>query len=519
MLYWYQVAAQGGFFVKLIDTASIKEAERRADAAGLSYYQMMENAGQAAFSLLAGRFSLPGRRVCLLCGRGNNGGDALVMARLLAGAGAEVCLYLTDGAPRTAEAKQALQNLAGAVSPTPLEQVPQGERFDLLVDGVYGTGFRGELDPFHRTLFAWARGAAPFVLALDIPSGVEADTGLVADGALRADLTAAFAAAKQAALLRPGREWMGECAVLDIGIEEGQLAALTRAVEAADEGYLRAQLAPLSPLSHKGTNGRLAAVCGSDLYRGAAALAAEAALRTGVGYLTLCSTERVCQLVSLRSPETVLRPLPGGGEGQLCPGDLPDLWARTEGADALLIGPGLGRSEGVGELVGELLGRFAGPVLVDADGLYHLARHPQWLAKRRGPTVLTPHLGEMARLTGESAGEIGKNPLACAARWAAEWGAVVLLKGHNTAIAGPDGALAVNPTGGAGLAKAGSGDTLSGILAALLAQGTPPFVAAVCAAWLHGRAGDLCQADRSARSTLPRDLPGRLGDIFAQLGI
>ena len=196
--------------MKLIDTASMKEAERRTDAAGLSYYQMMENAGQAAFSLLAGRFSLPGRRVCLLCGRGNNGGDALVMARLLAGAGAEVCLYLTDGAPRTAEAKQALQNLAGAVSPTPLEQVPQGERFDLLVDGVYGTGFRGELDPFHRALFAWARGAAPFVLALDIPSGVEADTGLVADGALRADLTGAFAAAKQADLLRSGREWMGE---------------------------------------------------------------------------------------------------------------------------------------------------------------------------------------------------------------------------------------------------------------------------------------------------------------------
>lgn len=253
--------------MKLIDTASMKEAERRADAAGLSYYQMMENAGQAAFSLLAGRFSLSGRRVCLLCGRGNNGGDALVMARLLAGAGAEVCLYFTDGAPRTAEAKQALQNLAGAVPPAPLEQVPQGERFDLLVDGVYGTGFRGELDPFHRALFAWARGAAPFVLALDIPSGVEADTGLVADGALRADLTAAFAAAKQAALLRPSREWMGECAVLDIGIEKGCLAALTRTVEAADEGYLRAQLSPLSPLSHKGTNGRLAAVCGSDLYR------------------------------------------------------------------------------------------------------------------------------------------------------------------------------------------------------------------------------------------------------------
>ncbi|MBO1679588.1 NAD(P)H-hydrate dehydratase [Bittarella massiliensis (ex Durand et al. 2017)] len=505
--------------MKLIDTTSMKEAERRADASGLSYYQMMENAGQAAVSLLAGRYSLPGRRVCLLCGKGNNGGDALVMARLLAEAGAQVCLYLTDGVPRTAEAKQALQNLAGAVSPTPLKQVPQGETFDLLVDGVYGTGFRGELDPFHRDLFAWARGAAPFVLALDIPSGVEADTGLVAGGALRADLTAAFAAAKQAALLRPGREWMGECAVLDIGIEEGQLADLTRRVEMADEGYLRAQLSPLSPLSHKGTNGRLAAVCGSDLYRGAAALAAEAALRTGIGYLTLCSTERVCQLVSLRSPETVLCPLSGGEEGQLSPGDLPALWAGAAGADALLVGPGLGRSEGAGELVGKLLEGFSGPVLVDADGLYHLARHPQWLAKRQGATLLTPHLGEMARLTGESAERIAQNPLACAAHWAAEWGAVVLLKGHNTAIAGPDGALAVNPTGGAGLAKAGSGDTLSGILAALLVQGTPPFAAAVCAAWLHGRAGDLCQAGRSARSTLPRDLPGQLGEIFAQLGI
>ncbi len=139
----------------------MKEAERRADAAGLSYYQMMENAGQAAFSLLAGRFSLPGRRVCLLCGRGNNGGDALVMARLLAGAGAEVCLYLTDGAPRTAEAKQALQNLAGAVSPTPLEQVPQGERFDLLVDGVYGTGFRGGLGPLSPGPVCLGAGSRP----------------------------------------------------------------------------------------------------------------------------------------------------------------------------------------------------------------------------------------------------------------------------------------------------------------------------------------------------------------------
>lgn len=276
--------------------------------------------------------------------------------------------------------------------------------------------------------------------------------------------------------------------------------------------------------AHKGTFGAVLAVAGSDQYRGAAALAVEGALRTGAGIVTLASVEPVIAAVTARLPECCLCPCEAGAEGGISPENIPLL--RRQKATTLLLGPGLGytaqseeRAAETRTLVQKLLPDFPGNAVLDADGLNAAADLlPVWngLPHPKGELVITPHPGEMARMTGLTAGEINAAREETACRFAREWDAVVVLKGAHTVIASPDGRCAVNPTGNPGLSRGGSGDVLAGMTSALLACGLPAFEAAACAVWLHGAAADRAAARRGEAGMLPHDLFEELGVLFAE---
>ena len=296
------------------------------------------------------------------------------------------------------------------------------------------------------------------------------------------------------------------------------------AVEITEE-FVWQSIPPRVRDSHKGTFGSVLAVAGSAFYRGAALLAAEGALRTGAGIVTLASVEPVVSAAVIRLPECCLCPCRAGAEGGISPENVPLL--RRQKATVLLLGPGLGgtaqsaaRAAETQALVQQLLPGFAGSAVLDADGLNAAARllaekaafpHPA------GELIVTPHPGEMARLTGRSAAEINADREGTALRYAKAWNAVVVLKGAHTVIAGPDGRCAVNPTGNPGLSRGGSGDVLAGMLAALLAQGLAPFDAAACAVWLHGAAADRCAARTSQLTMLPHDILTDLADVVKEL--
>ena len=504
--------------MKLISTASMKQAERNANSHGLSYLDMMGNAGAAAVSQIFSRRKVSGEAVLVLAGKGNNGGDALVAARLLSELGAEVSVFLPLGEPVTSDAAAMHGMLPEQVRLLePEEALEQVGRAAVIVDGVFGTGFHGTLSQAQQTLFAEVNASGAYVVSLDIPSGVTADTGEVSENSIRADLTVMFDTCKNAALFRPGCEYCGECVAAPIGISVDWKSGLTCEVVRTGEEFLTRWIAPRPSHAHKGQSGRLLAVVGSEEYIGAALLSTGAALRTGCGYVTLASVPEVCRQAVAAQHETVLCPLAADARGRIARENLPLILEKAARADAVLLGCGLGQSEELKSLVRELILQTEKPILVDADGINLLAADINILSGASGRVVLTPHLGEMSRLSGLTVGQIAGDPVGAAQLFSQHYQVTLLLKGHNTILAAPDGRVMLNPTGGSGLAKAGSGDVLSGIIASLLAQGIPPFESAVCGAYLHGWAADLCCRERSVRGMMPSDLGEYLCRIFLTL--
>ncbi len=487
--------------MKLLNADQIRELDRRAiREIGIPGPVLMENAGRAVADAIQARFAelAPGP-VLILAGKGNNGGDGYVIARVLIDRGWQVRTVVIasageirgDAAVHLRALKRCGGEVVHAASETRLEAVlSRGVAAALVVDALLGTGLNQEVRGVSREAIVWCNRQAAPVVAVDIPSGVAADSGQILGAAVRADLTVSFAAAKPGLVSYPGAAWSGEIEVAEIGIPAALLAE-----EQADGEFVSAAEAsgvlPSRPVSgHKGSFGHLLVLAGSRGKSGAALLACEGGLRSGAGLVTLATPRSLQEVFMSRLSEAMSLSVPDS-EGAPSAAAFDAIAAALNQMDVLALGPGLGTAETTQLLVQRLVRECEKPLVVDADGLNALIGHPDILAARRGSVpVLTPHPGEMARLTGLSVADIEADRLRVTRAYAREHRAVVILKGARTIIAGPDGHFRVNGSGNPGLASGGMGDVLTGLVGGLLAQGLEPLDAATLGVYLHGLAAD-----------------------------
>lgn len=458
-------------------------------AGGISEAALVARAGgavaHASRRLLGGTY---GRRVVIVCGKGNNGADGRVAARRLAGWGARVDCFDVAELDRS-RFTRAL------------------DRADLAVDAMYGTGFRGALEGAAALAAHSLTAAACLVLAVDIPSGVDGLTGAVRGPAVHASATVCLAGLKPGLVLHPGAALAGDIVVVDIGIDVSTPPPALGLTEAAD---VAAWLPRRDPESHKWSVGGVYVVGGSQGMTGAVMLAARAALRGGAGIVVAGLPGDAATRAS--GGEVITRPLPATASGALDEDAAKEVLDGLDRFRALVVGPGLGQAGATVTAVRRLVAEAPVPLVLDADGLNALGGDVTLLAARPAATVVTPHAGEYARLTGEP---IGDDRVAAARRLAERSGAVVLLKGTRTVVAEPDGRTAINTTGGPWLATAGTGDVLAGVVGALAARGLPAFPAAAAGAWLHGRAADSAGHEGLVAGDLIDALPTVLSGLAA----
>ena len=485
----------------------------------------MESAGRGAARFLLASFEgIQNAYLAVLAGRGNNGGDGFVVARYAAQRGIDVVVYLLAEAKRvTGDARANLELLAPLS--IPVVEIPDADNLagyeadmiqhDVWVDAVFGTGLSAAIRGHYREAIDLLNSFQRPVLAIDIPSGVNADNGQICGTCVRAAATATFAYPKIGHVVYPGAQHTGHLEVIDIGIPPHIAEAVAPRQRLTTSEEVAAELVRRAPDDHKGSAGHCLVIAGSTGKTGAAAMACEGAMRTGAGLVTLGVPQCLNPVLETMLLEVMTAPLPDtDGALALKAGDqITHLMADKQ---CLAIGPGLGSAAETGRLVRQLLRRSKIPMVIDADGLNHLAGRQEIFTDMQAPAVLTPHPGEMARLAGLTTAQVQADRVKCAREFAAASGTVVVLKGAATVIAAPDGYVQVNPTGNPGMASGGMGDVLTGIIAGLITQGIDPERAAVMGVYLHGAAADALAADGRPVGYLAADL---LDQVPVQLGL
>lgn len=511
--------------MKLVTAEQMRRLEQRAVEAGVSLDELMENAGQAVANEVAAHLGdALGSRVVVLVGPGNNGGDGLVAARLVAELGVTVDAFVVAGSGDPAGKRSAAETegvrIGLATDEAGIQALERAaESADVVVDAVLGTGASRPIDDTLGSALAAVRQAGIPVIAVDLPTGMNADTGQFDPNGLRADLTLMLGYPKIGPVISAGRGHCGEMKVLYIGIPPGLDDELD-----ADwlDSYLASSLLPERPDdSHKGTFGRVLLVAGSPQYPGAALLATDAATRSGAGLVELATEQSVYSLVVNSVPEAIHTPLYASASGELDPSaSARQALERASLATSVLIGPGFGTSVQKSTFTRLLAAHASGmpPLVIDADALNILAGTYHWWETLPESTVVTPHPGEMARLLGRTTADVQGDRLGAAKSAAERWGVNVVLKGAATLIASPTGRVRVSPYVNSGLAKGGTGDVLAGLASGLLAQMPDrPFDAASLAVYVHGLAGQIARSSRGEVGMRAGDVIDAIPDAFLEL--
>jgi len=513
--------------MRVLNAAQMRDADRRTiEEIGIPSLVLMENAGRQAVAAMEAVYAdLLERQIAVLCGRGNNGGDGFVVARTLVQRGADVAVFLIGGVSDVRGDARLNLEILGRLGVTVVE-VADSQAWELhfsevsdctlIVDAIFGTGLNTPVSGLIESVIADVNASDIPVVSIDLPSGLSADSPDPIGPSIEAALTITLAAPKVPLVLPPAEMRAGDIVIADIGIPDDVIEAVDGPrVELLTRSAMRDLISPRSPDSHKGDFGHVFIVAGSPGKTGAAHLAATGCLRSGAGLVTVATPAACVPTIAAMAPEYMTEAIQCGEEG-LEPDEVERVLELAR--DVIAIGPGIGRDHGTREFVQQVVERATMPLVIDADGLNAFTSSPDRLAGREGrDVIITPHPGEMGRLVGMSSDEVQARRLDVARNFAATHHVYVVLKGHRTLIATPDKKIFINPTGNPGMATGGTGDVLTGMIAAWLAQLLDAEGACKLAVYLHGLAGDLAEADEGEAAMTAGDLARHLGDAFLDL--
>lgn len=487
--------------IKIFTAAQMREIDRKTiEDYAVPGVVLMENAGIAVVEAIKVRFpGLSKVRVNIFAGKGNNGGDGAVIARHLLNLGSEPTLFLAaakeeiEGDARTN--LDAFINMGGRVKEFTSEKHIRNFKLkfmhtSVVVDALLGTGAKSAPRGFYAQIIEVMNSQGKLKVAVDIPSGVMADSGATPGVYFKADLTVTLGAPKIGLLTQPGCEAAGKLLVADISIPKKAFDSSPHVAYLLEKGDVLKTLPKRSDDSHKGSFGHLSIAAGSVGMGGAAYLAGAAALRIGVGLVSAALPKSIAPAFETALPEMMTFPLPDTDSGAIAAEGTDKYLDFSRGKSAILLGPGLSTDDSTKTFVARVVTESEQPMVIDADGLNCIGEKFSLIKERKAPTIVTPHPGEMARLTGQTSADIQKDRIGAAISYANKSGAIVVLKGAGTVIATPEGEVYINPTGNNGLATAGAGDVLAGIIAGLLAQGVTPIAAAFAGVYIHGALAD-----------------------------
>ena len=510
--------------MKIVTATQMQVLDRRTiTEAHIPGLTLMENAGAGVVAEMEHAYGpLANKRVTILCGKGNNGGDGLVVARLLRRKRARPSvLLLAHPKDLQGDASRMYRRFVTAAGSASIHANPNAERVrsqlqsaDVAVDAILGTGLSSPVSGAYKAAIDLlneisAEKQCP-VVAVDLPSGIHADTGAVLGAAVRASLTVTFGLPKVGLYLGEGIDHAGQVCIFDIGIPPAYTGALESRVSLITSARVRQLIPPRLPSAHKGTYGHAGIIAGSIGKSGAAAMAATAALRIGTGLVTVATPASVNPILESKLLEAMTVPMPETEAKTLASSGLEQLVSFANSRSAVAIGPGLTMHPDTALLIQALVRRLEKPFVLDADGLNAVSHKAAFLDACKTCPILTPHPGEMARLEKTSAQSVNADRIGTAARFAEKHGVILVLKGARTIVARPDGHVAICPTGNPGMATAGTGDALTGIIVGLLAQQLHSWDAACAGTYLHGLAGDLAAGELGQAGMIAGDLIARI---------
>lgn len=514
--------------MRILTAAQMREADRYTiEEIGIPSLVLMENAGrQVVAAIEAGYEERLNGRVAVLSGRGNNGGDGFVVARTLLQRGVDCAVFVIGAVADVRGDARTNLDILGRLGVTVVEindeqtwelHFSEISQCTLIVDAIFGTGLKSALGGMLETVVADVNASGIPIVAIDLPSGLSADTPHLIGDCIDASMTVTLAAPKLPLILPPGEAHAGDVVIADIGIPAEVIEELEgRQIELLTREDVRALIEPRAADSHKGDFGRVLVVAGSRGKTGAAHLAGMGALRAGAGLVTIATPASCLPIVASLAPEFMTEPLDENAQGQVVAAAAEHISELSQ--DVIACGPGLGRGQEVGDFVRALLDRTEVPLVLDADALTVLADDPgRLLGRDDRDVIITPHPGEMARLIGGTADEVQANRIDVAADFATTHHVYVVLKGHRSVIATPEGRVFINPTGNAGMATGGTGDVLTGMIAAFLAQLLDAEAACRLAVFLHGVAGDLSEASEGELAMTATDLLAHIGDAICEI--
>ncbi len=521
--------------MRILYSEQIKQLEDEFVKSGSEHIKLMENAGDCITRFIHEKYGIQGKSIAILCGKGNNGGDGFAAARKLLDNGAKVRVILVDGQPKTDDAidmfgRAELGGVKHIEYPEDIPEEPEKEleerialikryvlEADIVIDAIFGIGFHGEMPEHVARIVELTAMTKADVISIDIPSGVSADTGACAKQCVKAAYTLTFTAMKPAHVVYPSTRYCGTVLVAQIGISESSLNEIQRTIFDIDSVSVRMCFQPRNSDTHKGDYGKLLAICGSVGMAGAAVLACKSAIHSGVGLVRAAVPEAIYPIAASQSIESVFSVCKGSEDGTLSADNCEKIGELLKKSDACLIGCGLGVTDDTRKIVEYVIKNCEIPLIIDADALNVISENISLLREVKCPVIITPHIGEMARLIKSETEEVNSSRLVAATEFAKEFDVTVILKSANTIVAQPDGSAYVNLNGNPGMAKGGSGDVLSGIVASFAAQGMNMLDAATCAVYIHGAAGDKASARFSQHSVTPTDVIYELSTVFSEI--
>ncbi len=510
----------------ILNNAQTKKLEDKAvNDGGIEHLRLMKNAGNAAFNAINERSSVNNKSVAIICGRGNNGGDGFAVAKKMLGGGANVRILLALGDPTTEDASALLEECKESQIKI-FSYSDEGDRAeffktietaDIIVDAIFGVGFHGSVSEALSTIISAINSSKAIIFSIDVPSGVDSDSGEVGGDCVRAYYTITFSTMKPCHVIYPAVDYCGHVHITSIGIDEHTIQHQEHHISTIDYQNVKSCFAPRMNNTHKGTYGRLLAICGSLGMAGSATFAGKAAAQSGVGMVEMAVTKEIYPIVAANLIDPIYCLLESNDRGTISAEAIPTVLKQMDSATAIMIGCGLGKGEDITKLVTEVIKNSTLPIIIDADGLNAITDNLNVLSQAGVPIIMTPHPGEMARLVGKTNDEVQSQRLEVASSFAMTYGVYLVLKGANTVCATPDGRIMINLTGNPGMSKSGSGDVLAGLVGSLLAQGMNAEQAMTAAVYIHGKAGDRAAERFSQHSMSAMDIIFEFADIFAEI--